>query len=190
MFTDYRRRVLGLLLLRPDERYHLREIARLTNTVPGTLARELSKLSEAGLLVKTKVGNQLQYSANKESPIYPELSSILRKTSGLVDVLAEALLPAHDKIEFAFVYGSIASGKANAASDIDIIIIGKISFSEAIALLYPAQTTLGREINPKLYKPTEWRTFWSKKSSFADELRKKPKLFIIGTAANLDGAKQ
>lgn len=82
LFADYRRRVLGLLLLHPEQSYHLREIARLTGTVAGTLTRELTKLADTGVLTKTRVGNQLQFSANKNCPIFEELTSILRKTSG------------------------------------------------------------------------------------------------------------
>ncbi len=33
-FGAYRRQVLGLLLLHPDEAFHLREITRVTNTQP------------------------------------------------------------------------------------------------------------------------------------------------------------
>jgi len=36
LFRDYRRRVLSLLLMHADKRYHVREIARLTDTVAGT----------------------------------------------------------------------------------------------------------------------------------------------------------
>ena len=50
LFKEYRRQVLGLLLLHPDESYHMREIARLTHTQPGTLHKELAKLAEAGIL--------------------------------------------------------------------------------------------------------------------------------------------
>lgn len=94
LFTDYRRRALGLLLLHPERHYHLLEIARLTGTVPGTLTRELTRLAEAGLLTREKVGNQVHYAANRDCPVYEELASILRKTSGVVDVLAEADLAA------------------------------------------------------------------------------------------------
>ncbi len=52
LFKDYRRRVLGLLLLQADKRYHVREIARLTGTVAGTLHKELTRLADAGLLLK------------------------------------------------------------------------------------------------------------------------------------------
>ena len=45
LFSDYRRRVLGLLLLNPDTTYHVRELARLTGTSAGTLHKELTKLT-------------------------------------------------------------------------------------------------------------------------------------------------
>ena len=185
LFTEYRRRVLGLLLLHPDEHYHLREIARLTGTVPGTLARELAKLEEAGLLESQRVGNQRHYSANRSCPIYEELASILRKTSGLADVLAEALLPLSTRIQLAFVFGSIASGSAGSHSDIDLMVIGDVTFSELVTALYPAQETLGREINPKVYSPQEWQQLKTNKGTFVEELLTKPKLFILGTEAEL-----
>jgi len=185
LFTDYRRRVLGLLLLHPDRSYHLREIARLTGTVPGTLTRELTKLADAGLLVKTKVGNQLQYAANRECPVFDEVTSILRKTSGLVDVLVEALLPLANRIDLAFVFGSMASGKANSNSDIDLMVVGEASFSEVITCLYPAQTSLGREINAKVYGRAEWKKLINSPNSFMEEVLGKPKLFVLGTATDL-----
>ncbi|MDV7393132.1 winged helix-turn-helix domain-containing protein, partial [Arthrospira platensis SPKY1] len=91
LFGNYRRRVLGLLLLHPEETYHVREIARLTNTTAGTLHKELARLAEVGLLTKAQVGNQVRYAANRQSPVFEELASILRKTSGLADIVLDAL---------------------------------------------------------------------------------------------------
>ncbi len=185
LFSDYRRKVLGLLLLHPDERYHLREIARRTGTQPGTLARELNRLAEAGVLTCEQVGNQRLYSADLQCPIYSELAGILRKTSGLCEVLAEALAPLAGRIEVAFVFGSMASGSARAGSDIDLMLIGSASFAELLTLLYPAQQQLGREINPKVCTPQEWRELLASHSAFARELQDKPRLYCIGTAAGL-----
>lgn len=78
-FGAYRRQVLALLLLHPDESFHLRELARITNTQPGTLRRELTQLVEAGVLSREKLGNLVRYKANRESPIFDELSGIFRK---------------------------------------------------------------------------------------------------------------
>jgi len=185
LFKDYRRRVLGLLLLHPDKQYHVREIARLTGTVAGTLHKELARLAEEGVLVKEASGNQLQYRANRACPVFEELASILRKTSGLVDVLADALAPLIEKVTVAFVYGSVARGKETSGSDIDVLLIGDVEFSEVVAALYPAQEVLGREINPKVYSKKEWRQMLKKKDAFIKEVMADPKLFIIGVADEL-----
>src|SRR3569623_1000310 len=185
IFTDYRRRVLRLLLMHPDQRYYLREIARLTGTAPGTLTRELSKLVKAGVLSVQKVGNQAHYSANRECPIFDELASILRKTSGLIDVLAEGLMPLAARIDAACVFGSMASGKAGASSDVDLMVIGEAEFGEVVQLLYPLQQVLGREINPKLYSRYEWHKLVAGNSAFAREVLGKPKLYVIGNEQGL-----
>lgn len=180
LFKQYRRRVLGLLLLHPDQGYHVREIARLTATVPGTLHKELRKLAEAGILSKTQTSSQVSYQANRDCIIYEELASILRKTSGLADVLSNSLAELHNKIAVAAVFGSIASGKATQASDIDLLLIGELSFSEAVTQLYPAQEALGREINPKLYTQQEWTDAKAEGTAFIHELMSKPLIYIIG----------
>ena len=77
LFKGYRKQVLYLLLLHPQESYHVREIARLTGTVAGTLHKELSKLADAGILYKQLVGSQLFYQANLQSDIYPQLCALL-----------------------------------------------------------------------------------------------------------------
>lgn len=180
LFKEYRRRVLGLLLLHPEKSYHVREIARLTGTLAGTLHKELSKLAEVGLLHKLEQGNQVVYQANRQAIIFDELSSILRKTSGMAEVLTDALSPYLNRIKFALVFGSIASGKATADSDIDLLIVGDLSFGDAIKALYPVQDTLAREINPKIYSLQEWQLAKQKKSEFVKELLTKPVIKLIG----------
>ncbi len=180
LFSGYRRRVLGLLLLHPDGHYHVREIARLTNTAAGTLHRELSKLAKAKVLLRELSGNQVYYQANRNFPIYMELVSILKKTSGLVDVLFDALAPLAEKIEVAFVFGSVAKGTENLGSDIDVLIIGDIDFTEIVAALYAVQARLGREINPKVYSRKQWKECLQKQEPLIKEILNNPKLFIIG----------
>ncbi|WP_049631261.1 nucleotidyltransferase domain-containing protein [Cellvibrio sp. pealriver] len=181
LFSDYRRRVLGLLLMQPEQAYHVREIARLTQTQPGTLHKELSRLAEVGILEKMTQGNQVSYRANRQSLVFEELASIVRKTSGLADVLAQALLPLAGQIELAWVFGSVASGKAGLHSDIDLLVVGSLGFSELVSAIYPCQSLLGREINPKLYSPDEWSKALSENSVFIRELFEKPVIEIIGT---------
>ncbi len=181
LFKEYRRRVLGLLLLQPDSSYHVRQLARLTGTHAGTLHKELTKLAEAGLLLKEPQGKQVYYRADTACPIYEELASILRKTSGLADVLSERLRPLAEAIDVVFVFGSVASGKATTESDVDVLVIGDVKFSDVVKALYSAQETLGREINPKVYSQAEWQQAKQQQNSFIKDVIEKPKLFVIGT---------
>ena len=185
LFPKYRRRVLELLLLRPEETLHGREIARRTGLSAGTITRELGKLAEAGLLKREKRGNQQRYSAATKGPIFAELASILRKTSGLADVLAQALVPVAHKLRVAFVFGSVAQGRETAGSDIDVMLIGDLGFRQTIELLHPAQTVLGREINPKVFTTEEFLARAPVEPFLADVLAK-PKLFLIGNAHDLE----
>ena len=186
LFPGYRRRVLGLLLLHPDEALHGREIARRTGLPSGTLTRELVRLAQVGLLRREKRGNQLLYSADRASPVFQELASILRKTSGVAEVLAGALAPAKSRIRFAFIYGSMARGQERAGSDVDLVVIGDIGFGEAVKLLHASQRVLGREVNPKVYSVKEWTAKRAARDAFLRDVLGKPKIFVIGTEDELE----
>ena len=184
LLPGYRRRVLALLL-HPEEALHGREIARRTGLPSGTITRELVRLAQVGLLKREERGNQLLYSAERECPVFEELASILRKTSGVAEVLAEALAPAQDRIKAAFIYGSMARGQERAGSDVDLIVIGDIGFAEVVKLLHASQRTLGREINPKVYSLKEWTDKRAAPDAFLRDVLAKPKIFVIGTEDEL-----
>jgi predicted nucleotidyltransferase len=180
LFPGYRRRVLGMLLLHPEDALHGREIARRTGLPAGTLTRELKRLADVGLLNRDRRGNQLLYSANRQSPIFEELAGILRKTSGLADVVAEALEPLAERIEGAFIFGSVAQAAETAGSDIDVLIIGSVDFGAVIDALHPAQQRLAREINPKVFSTHEWKMKLRVPDPFISDVLSKKKIFLIG----------
>ena len=180
LFGNYRRRVLGLLLLHPEKTYHVREIARLTKTAPGTLHKELTRLAEAGLLSREQVGNQLRYAANRDCPVFEELASILRKTSGLADSVLDALIGLTQQIDVALIFGSVARGKERAGSDVDVLIIGSLGFADAVKALHPVQEKIGREINPVVMSPMEFERKQHDGDGFVRELLAKEKFFLIG----------
>jgi predicted nucleotidyltransferase len=185
LFSDYRRRVLGLLLLHPDTTYHVRELARLTGTSAGTLHKELTKLTQGGVLRRQEVGNQVRYSADRDCPVFEELASILRKTSGLVDVLAAALSSVEKNIVMAFVFGSVARGEQQSNSDVDVMLVGSLGFADAVQVLHPVQATLQREINPVVYSLDEFRRRAASDDSFVREVLAQPKLFVVGNENEL-----
>jgi DNA-binding transcriptional ArsR family regulator len=188
LFPEYRRRVLGLLLLRPELALHGREIARRTGLAPGTITRELTKLADAGLLNgllnRERRGNQQVYSANLASPVHAELASILRKTSGVVEVLQDALVPIADQLHVAFVFGSVAQGRETAGSDLDVMLVGSVRFRDAITALHPAEALVGRQINAQLFSVQEFRTRAG--TAFMKNVLSKPKLFLLGSDDELE----
>ncbi len=80
LFSKTQRQLLGLLFGNPDRSFFLNEIVRLAEVGIGGVSRELDRLSKAGLLTVTKVGNQKHYQANPKSPIFGELRGIVLKT--------------------------------------------------------------------------------------------------------------
>ena len=179
LFGSYRRKILALLLLRPDERFHVREIARMTDIPAGSLHRELKLLAEGELLLRLESGHQVYYQANHDCQIYPELAGLFRKTAGLGDVLRNALVTLDPKVDLAFVFGSIAQGTAKVGSDIDLFIVGEATFAEVVGALAETHRQLGREINPVIMTRTE---FQSKATTdpFVMRLLDERKIFVRG----------
>jgi predicted nucleotidyltransferase len=172
--------VLGALFLRPESSLHVRELARLTGASPGSLHRDLRTMTDLGLLVRQEVGRQVHYRANVESPVFEELSGLLRKTSGMADVLRDALAPVAGKIDRAFVYGSIARGTEHAHSDVDLMIVGDVDFGEAVVALAPAQEKLRREINPTLFTRRQFEAKLRQQDGFVTQVWSGPKLWLVG----------
>lgn len=180
LFGSYRQRVLGLLLLQPTQRFHVRELARQTGTTAGTLHRELAKLAEIGLLLRERQGNQVLYQANRACPVFEELAGLFRKTSGAVSALREELRDLAPQIRFALIFGSLARGAETAGSDVDVLVVGNAGFADVVRALYPAQALLSREINPVVVSDSEFLSRLQDKEPLVLEVLAKPKLFLLG----------
>lgn len=182
LFGAYRRQILALLLLRPDETFYVREIARVTGVPAGSLHRELGALAATGLLTRMASGNQVRYQANRDCPIYEELAGIFRKTAGLADVLRELLRPFERKIALAFIFGSVAQGKAQAGSDVDLLVVGSASFASVVEACHTGSQRLGREVNPVVMTKAAFQDKVRQGDRFISRVAKEPKIYLIGDA--------
>lgn len=180
LFGQTRRSVLALLFGHADEQFYLREIARRGGTGIGATQRELGQLTEAGLISRVRRGHQIYYQANRKNPIFSELKSILVKTSGVRGILLEGLTSLEDRIKLAFVFGSIARGEEKASSDVDLMVVGEVSFTDVVSALGQIEAKLGREVNPTVYGPREFREKLAAKNHFLSTIAKEKKLFVIG----------
>jgi len=180
LFGQGRRAILILLYGHADEQFYLREIARRAGTGIGATQRELGQLTDAGLIQSVRRGHQVYYQANRKNPIFVELKSILAKTSGIRDILHEALTTLRNQIKIAFVYGSIARGEEKASSDVDLMVVGEVTFADVVSALSEIEVKLGRDVNPTVYGPREFREKLAAKNHFLSTVAKEKKLFVMG----------
>jgi len=180
LFGKTRLAILSLLYSRTGEEFYTRYILRIANTGHGAVQRELKHLSDAGIIRRTVQGHQVYFQANPDSPIFHELKSLILKTAGISDVLRSGLAQSADQIKVAFIYGSIAKGEEGPRSDIDLLVIGNIAFSDVVANLQLAQKMLGREVNPTVYPLSEFRSKLRAKHHFLTSIFKEPRIYLIG----------
>jgi predicted nucleotidyltransferase len=180
LFGRARRLILGWLLGHPDETYFLRQLVRQTGLSPGSVQRELAALVSAGLVTRTTQGRQVYFQADTESPVFTDLRSLFLKTAGVADVLRDGLRPLTDRIVAAFVFGSAARSELRNASDIDVLVVGDVSFADVVGGLSEAQRVLGREVNPTVYPPAEFRQKIRDGHHFLTSVLDQPHIFLIG----------
>ncbi len=181
LFSNVQQRVLGLIFGRPERSFYTSEIMRAVRSGTGAVGRELQRLQDSGLVTVERIGNQKHYRANPRSPIFDELHSLVLKTVGLAEPLRQALTRHADKIDAAFVYGSVAKGADTARSDIDLMVIGDgLTYPDLFAGLQKAESALQRPVNPTVMSPAEWKRKRAQKNSFIARISAQPKIFIFG----------
>jgi len=180
LFGRNRGRILELLFGNPEQFYYLRQIAAAIGTQPGTVAPELALLTDLGLLVSHRIGKRLFYRANQQSAIFPELKTLLAKTVGVFQLLRSALEPLADRIQLAFVYGSLARREETAQSDVDLMVVGQVELEEVLARLQKVEQQIQRPINPTLYSSKEFRAKLASGNHFVKSVVRGPKVVIVG----------
>lgn len=163
---------------------HLREIQRQTGFAIGTVRQDIEKLVMLGVVVKRQDGNRVYYKANENHQLFDEIRRLVLKTVGVADILAELLRT--NKIRCAFIFGSMASGTAGVESDIDLMVIGDIGLREVSSLLSGVGNQLGREVNPHVMDPNEFRKRVRDKDHFISSILDSPIIFIKGSAHELE----
>lgn len=181
MFSKTQQHVLALLFGQPERSFYAKEIVRHAGVGIGTVQRELEKLAGAGLLTVSWVGNQKHYQPNAQSPIYAELRGIVLKTFGLADVLRAALAPLAQRIEVAFIYGSVAKGTDTANSDIDVLLVAvELSYTEVVSVFAEPERWLGRTVNPTIYTPLEFARKRGEDNAFVNRVIEQPRIMLLG----------
>ena len=183
--SEARVRVLALLLTHPDRDFYGREIGRLTGLLPRAVHRELTRLARIGILKREERGNRVYVRLNRDHPISPELRAIFLKTVAVGDQIRDALAGV-ETIDVAFIYGSIAADADTVDSDLDLFIVGDVALSAVSPILTDLEQSLDREINVTILSSAEVAERAKEKEPFIVTVLSEPKIFLVGTEADLE----
>jgi predicted nucleotidyltransferase len=177
--SSARVKILTLFLMNPENRFYQREIEGLTGLPIRAVQREVEKLEALGLFQRSVDGNRVYYRVDRGFFLFPELKSMILKTTGLGLPLRDELQN-EGRINIAFIYGSYAANQETTTSDIDLFVIGDLSSRELHALLGEARRITHREINYTLFGPREFRERVRSAHGFVLNVLKGPKIFLKG----------
>ena len=158
---------------------HLREIERRSGLAVATVQQELKRLTRLGVIEARPDGNRTYYVAREDHPLYPEIRGLVLKTSGLADLLRDALKK-EKGISIAFVFGSLAQSYERAHSDVDLMVVGTIGLRQLTKLLSGVSEKIGREINPHVFTASEFRRRKQAGDHFLKSVLAERRIFIIG----------
>jgi len=170
-----------LYFTNPDQAYYLRELEKILDLPVSMIRKELVRLEAAGIFQSVKKGNLTYFSLHKSYPLYAELKSIVAKTIG-INGLLKTTLQKIPKIDLAFIYGSYAKQEANAASDIDVFIIGNVDEDILIRKIKIIEKMVNREINYSIYSSRDMKKKIKERDGFIRDVINSPKIFLIGDA--------
>ncbi len=172
--SSIRADILELLLNSSDERFYVREIAKLLKKNPSGVKRELDKLEEMDLVVSEKVANLKYFQANKNSPLFSELKDLIAKSLGLPGAL-KSLLKANE-IKSAFIYGPYAEGEDTPT--VDLFTVG--SFTPSILSgLHEIEKKFGKKINCAVIDESEYK-LKKKKDSGIKRILSEKRITLFG----------
>lgn len=178
--------ILTALLLEREQPWYLRDLAKRLNRTPSTLQRPLESLVRAGVIRKRLDGNRVYFASDPDCPFLSDLRGLLEKTVGLVDVLRRALQSHAESVKVAFVYGSVAKGRERSESDVDLLVIGEVTLADLSPALTQAEAKLRRPVNATLFSPDEFTAKLASKNHFLRSVLTKDKIFVTGTADELE----
>ena len=179
--------LLTTFLTHPEKDFYQKELADTADARLYAVQRELVRLVKADLVSRTPRGNRVYYRANRGHPAFEDLKRVVLKTLGLGEALRAALAPLAGRVQVAFIYGSFARGQETAESDMDLLMVGDLALRDASAVLGPVARELGREFNPTVYPPDEFRAKAKEGHQFIADLLKSEKIYLIGDEHDLKG---
>lgn len=152
-----RLKMLLKFFLNSHSRAHLRGLAEEFGESTNAIRHELNNLSRAGYLVSVGKGNIIEYSANVEHPLYPELKNLVHKYMGIdkiFDYVVKKMIARLGALDMAFITGDYADGKDTGI--IDLVLVGDINVEPLHGYVTKAEGMINRKIRTLVLSQSEF----------------------------------
>src|SRR5512139_3540055 len=135
--------ILVKLFLHPGSRAYLRSLAKEFEVSPNAIRTELNNLSRNRYLVSERDGRNIYHSANTGHPLFPELSSMVRKITG-IDDLVKSVVDRLGNLEAAYLVGDYARGADTGI--IDVVLVGEVDKAQLEDFVSKTEAYIERKI--------------------------------------------
>lgn len=142
--SEQRYRVLRTLFERPGRAYHLRGLATAAGVDASNISKLLPKLIAAGLVEREAGEPNTRYRARQDNLLLQALKALFSQASTLVAELREVAQTLEGDVA---IFGSSAGGTDTPDSDLDVLVVGRVSQISAQAAFKPVARRHKRAIN-------------------------------------------
>jgi len=154
--SQTRVKLLLKFFLNPESKSYLRELAEEFGESTNAVRLELNRLAQAGLLTSAEEGRTKVYQANPHHPLFPEIQSMVRKFTGIDQLIPQVLSQLGD-IRSAFIVGDYAKGIDSGI--IDLVLVGRVDQSYLQKLIDKVEPLIHRKIRFLTLSEDEFKKF-------------------------------
>lgn len=161
-------RILMRFFCNPGTSSYLRELAKEFDVSTNAVREELAQLTHAGFLTMRKNGRQVDYLANQQHPLFPELKSMVAKVMG-IDQVIDGIVSRLGELKRAYLIDDYAEGKDTGI--VDLLLVGSINANHLADLSGKTEKYIKRKIRSLVVSSREF-------DRFEEKLRQRPHLLI------------
>jgi biotin operon repressor len=180
LLAIFRSQVQGEVLARvllADEPVMIAALARELGAPLATVAREVNRLKEAGILSVVRHGRAKLVTGNDRNPAVPLLRDLVAVAFGPRYVVAAEFADLTG-LDALFIFGSWAAryhGEPGPVpGDVDVVVVGAVDRDEVYDAADRAARQLHREVNPTVMSVRRWAAVSKDADPFVREIRDRP----------------
>lgn len=167
-------------VLNPQEEAYLARIVESTGKALIQVQRTLKRLVDCGLVLKITRHKKTHYKADTKHVAFDEMRQLAIQAKIFSEKFKSDLELLQNKVEFGFIFGSVASGTNTLESDIDLFFIGHLTYDDVSSFIFTLGRELVQEVNVTIFSPRQLREQIAAKNPFITNVLKEPKIWLFG----------